>query len=131
EEKEEDSQIKNSKFRNISQLGIAQKETETIVLNPETLDLDSYYLLLKRNLRYLPTDKETGENIKQKLFERLFIRYEHKDSPFYLYATSEALQTNINMLLDSELGKLFDTKNAKNVLDVQEIVNQRKLVYVS
>lgn len=113
EEKEEDSQIKNSKFRNISQLGIAQKETETIVLNPETLDLDSYYLLLKRNLRYLPTDKETGENIKQKLFERLFIRYEHKDSPFYLYATSEALQTNINMLLDSELGKLFDTKNAK------------------
>nr|MDK8159105.1 type VI secretion protein [Enterococcus faecalis] len=33
--------------------------------------------------------------------------------------------------LDSELGKLFDTKNAKNVLDVQEIVNQRKLVYVS
>ncbi len=65
EEKEEDSQIKNSKFRNISQLGIAQKETETIVLNPETLDLDSYYLLLKRNLRYLPTDKETGENIKQ------------------------------------------------------------------
>ncbi len=48
-----------------------------------------------------------------------------------MYATSEALQTNINMLLDSELGKLFDTKNAKNVLDVQEIVNQRKLVYVS
>ncbi|MGH2285510.1 type VI secretion protein, partial [Enterococcus faecalis] len=50
EEKEEDSQIKNRKFRNISQLGIEQKETQTIVLNPEKLDLDSYYLLLKRNL---------------------------------------------------------------------------------
>ena len=61
----------------------------------------------------MPTDKETGENIKQKLFERLFIRYEHKDSPFYLYATSEALQTNINMLLDSELGKYLILKTQK------------------
>lgn len=32
EEKEEDSQIKNSKFRNISQLGIAQKKRKRLSL---------------------------------------------------------------------------------------------------
>lgn len=125
------SQVKDSKFRNIFQQGDTQPETETIVLNRETLDLDSYYLLLKRNLKYLPKNAETGENVKRKLFERLFIRYEHKDSPFYLYATSEALQNNLNMLLDSKLGELFDTKGAENKLDIQEIARQNEIVYVS
>lgn len=120
-----------SKFRNISQQGEPQVETETVVLNRETLDLESYYFLLKRNLRYLPKDKNTGENVKQKLYERLFIRYEYKDSPFYLYATSEALQTNLNMLLDSKLGELFDTTGGKNKLDVQRIARQNEIVYVS
>ncbi|HAP5267414.1 MAG: TraM recognition domain-containing protein [Enterococcus faecalis] len=99
-------------------------ETEIIVLNPNTLQLDDFYYLLKRNLFYLSKKEKI-------MFERLFTRYEHKDSPFYLYATSESLQTNINMLLDSELGHLFDTTNAKSVLDVQQIVRDRSLVYVS
>ena len=101
-----------------------QVETEIVVVHPETLDLDSFYFLLKRNLFYLSEAEQT-------MFERLFMRYEHKSSVFYLYATSEALQMNLNMLLDSELGRLFDTKGAKNKLDVQRIARRKEIVYVS
>ncbi len=132
EEKEKDHKLRTVNLETFRTRN-GTKRNGNELLNPETSNLDSVlFITLKRNLRYLPTDKETGENIKQKFDERLFIRYEHKNSPFYLYATSEALQTNINMLLDSELGKLFDTKNAKNVLDVQEIVRiDENYVYVS
>lgn len=131
QEEAKKSQLKDSKFRNIFQQGDTQPETETIVLDRETLDLDSYYLLLKKNLKYLSQNAETGENVQQNLFEQLFVRYEHKNSPFYLYATSEALQNNINMLLDSELGRLFDTSEHQNILSIQQIVRQKDIVYVS
>lgn len=131
QEETKKSQLKDSKFRNIFQQGDTQPETETIVLDRETLDLDSYYLLLKKNLKYLSPNAETGENVQQNLFEQLFVRYEHKNSPFYLYATSEALQNNINMLLDSELGRLFDTSEHQNILSIQQIVRQKDIVYVS
>lgn len=101
-----------------------QVETEIVLVRPETLDLDSFYFLLKRNLFYL-------SEAEQMMFERLFMRYEHKSSVFYLYATSEALQMNLNMLLDSELGRLFDTKGEKNKLDVQRIARRKEIVYVS
>lgn len=71
-------------------------------LNPNTMDLESFYYLIRR-FKWLLSEQS------QLLFKQLFTRYEHKDNPFYLYATSESLQTNINMLIDSELGKLFDT----------------------
>lgn len=99
-------------------------ETEIVLVNPNTLDLDSFYYLLKRNLFYLSKEEKT-------MFERLFVRYEHKSSVFYLYATSEALQMNLNMLLDSDLGQLFNTKGAKNKLDVQQIARRKEIVYVS
>lgn len=127
----EDLETVNKKFRNIINKGGKQVETETIILDPTTLDLESYYLLLKRNLKYLKKKANQTENVKQQLFERLFIRYEHKNSPFYLYATSEALQTNLNMLLDSQLGKLFEPKVGEKKLDIQEIAQQNKLIYVS
>lgn len=122
---------KDKRFEDIERDEEQVPETEIVVLNPKTLDLESYYFLLKRNLYYLLTDDGDVDKQKKILFERLFIRYEHKTSPFYLYATSEALQTNLNMLLDSELGKLFDTKGAKNTLDIQEIARKNDIVYVS
>lgn len=111
----------------------AKQETKTIVLDPKTMPLDDYYFLLKTHFDQM-SDKE------QKLFTRLFVRYEHKETPFYLYATSEALQTNINMLLDSELGKLFEEKDEKKCnkddslddeLDIQTIVDNNAIAYVS
>lgn len=76
---------------------------ETLIeINPDHLPLEELYYLIRR-FRYLLPQKEKD------MFKKLFMRYEHKDNPFYLYATSEALQTNINMLIDSELGYLFDT----------------------
>ncbi|MDN3168367.1 type IV secretory system conjugative DNA transfer family protein [Enterococcus faecalis] len=131
QEEAKKSQLKDSKFRNIFQQGDTQPEAETIVLDRETLDLDSYYLILKKSLKYLSPNAKTGENVQRNLFEQLFVRYEHKQSPFYLYATSEALQNNINMLLDSELGQLFDTSEHQNILNIQQIVRQKDIVYVS
>ncbi|MDT2684621.1 DUF853 family protein [Enterococcus gallinarum] len=131
QEEAKKSQLKDSKFRNIFQQGDTQPEAETIVLDRETLDLDSYYLILKKSLKYLSPNAKTGENVQRNLFEQLFVRYEHKQSPFYLYATSEALQNNINMLLDSELGQLFDTSEHQNILSFQQIVRQKDIVYVS
>ncbi|OTO02247.1 TraM recognition domain-containing protein [Enterococcus sp. 5B3_DIV0040] len=106
-------------------------ETEIVHLDRKTLDLVSYYALIKRHLMYLLNEENEVDQVKQELFERLFVRYEHKKSPFYLYATSEALQNNINMLLDSELGSLFDTSNHQNLLDIQQIVRRKDIVYVS
>lgn len=93
-------------------------------IDPESCDLLMLYQVIKENQIYLTTEEQV-------LFERLFVRYEHKDSPLYLYETSEALQTNINMLLDSDLGRLFDTKDTDNVLDVEEISQKGDLVYIS
>lgn len=101
-----------------------QPETERIRLDPRTIDLDSYYQLVKRYSNFM-----TPQQLK--VFERLFVRYEHKENPFYLYATSEALQTNINMLLDSELGRLFDPEGAEDELDIGEIAKNNEIVYIS
>ncbi|MGG5373366.1 type IV secretory system conjugative DNA transfer family protein [Enterococcus sp. AZ196] len=100
------------------------ENSKTVILDPEKLSLEDLYSLIKRSMDAMTEDEK-------KLFERLFVRYEHKDNPFYLYATSEALQTNINMLLDSELGKLFDTKGSENTLDLKEIASNGDVVYVS
>lgn len=102
----------------------AKKETKIVLLDPKTMALEDYYFLLRRHM------EDMSEN-EQKLFMRLFVRYEHKDNPFYLYSVSEALQTNINMLLDSELGKLFDTKGQSEKLDVHDMMTNHELTYVS
>lgn len=121
----------DKKFDDIKQDEEPLIETEPVVLNPETLELESYYRLLKGNLWSLRKEEGEVDEAKKELFDRLFVRYEHKSSPFYLYATSESLQNNLNMLLDSDLGKLFDTKGSSNVLDVQQIARRNELVYVS
>lgn len=99
-------------------------ETEIVKLNPDTMELESLYWLLKRHLVYLSKNEQV-------MFERLFVRYEHKSNPFYLYAVSEALQTNINMLMDSQLGELFVPKTDEEELDVQKIARRGDIVYVS
>lgn len=99
-------------------------EVEVITLNPDTLHLLDFYYLIKQNRRYM-SKKE------QDIFNRLFVRYEHKKDPFYLYVTSENLQNNINMLLDSELGELFQTMGATDELDIKEVVNQNEILYIS
>lgn len=107
-------------FADVEQLS----EERIVEHDRKTVDLETYYLLLKENISLMT-------EIEQTLFKRLFVRYEHKKNPFYLYATSENLQTNINMLLDSELGELFDTSGGKRELDIQEVVGEGKIVYIS
>lgn len=114
----------NSKFSKFEETEAKTENTKTIILDPKKLTLDGYYTLIKNHIDLMNEEEHT-------LFERLFLRYEHKENPFYLYSTSEALQTNINMLLDSELGKLFDTKNSSNNLDLAEIARNGDVVYVS
>ena len=99
-------------------------EVEVVTLNPDTLRLLDFYYLIKQNMNYM-SEKE------QDIFNRLFVRYEHKKDPFYLYVTSENLQNNINMLLDSELGELFQTMGATDELDIKEVVNQNEILYIS
>lgn len=113
-----------SRRRGYTQNEAKVEDVKTVTLDPEKLSLEDLYALLKQSM-----DAMTKEEAK--LFERLFVRYEHKKNPFYLYDTSEALQTNINMLLDSELGKLFDTKDSENILDLNEIARNGDVVYVS
>lgn len=113
-----------SRRRGYTQNEAKVEDVKIVTLDPEKLSLKDLYALLKQSM-----DAMTKEEAK--LFERLFVRYEHKNNPFYLYDTSEALQTNINMLLDSELGKLFDTKDSENILDLNEIARNGDVVYVS
>ena len=108
---------------NVEEKPKAESEFETIILDPDTLQLEDFYIHLKRHMNEMSEERT--------LFERLFVRYEHKDNPFHLYATSEALQMNINMLLDSELGRLFKKDEAKEELDLNEVTKNREIVYIS
>lgn len=119
-----DSNKANSRHSKYKKTEAKVENTKEVTVDPEKLSLEKLYVLVKRSMDAMTEDEK-------KLFERLFVRYEHKDNPFYLYATSEALQTNINMLLDSELGKLFDTTGSDNTLDLKEIARNGDIVYVS
>lgn len=103
---------------------VAHEEPETVTLDPETMLLDDFYYILNR-AKYLMCDRSV------ELFEQLFTRYEHKKSVFYLYATSENLQTQMNILTDSDIGHLFDTEENPNEFDLMEIVRKGELAYVS
>lgn len=117
-----DGEKSNKKLKNEGEN--SKIEYNKITLDPAKLSLEDYYFILRKN-------RESMSKEEQVLFTRLFIRYEHKDNPFYLYATSEALQTNINMLLDSELGRLFDTKEGHEELDIMTLAEQNAITYVS
>lgn len=98
-------------------------------LDPERLDLESLYSIIRSKIDLF---NEHDQPKKYRLFKELFMRYEHKENPFYLYATSEALQTNINMLLDSELGDLFDTTDPTNEeLDLLEDTKNGEIIFIT
>lgn len=103
---------------------VAHEEVQTVTLDPETMDLEQLYGVLKYS-RGLLRERSL------QLFDQLFTRYEHKKNPFYLYATSENLQTQMNILMDSEIGHLFDTENNTNELDMMDIARNGKIAYVS
>lgn len=103
---------------------VAHEEPQYVTLDPETMDLEQFYGVLRYS-------KELLSRRSLELFDQLFTRYEHKKNPFYLYATSENLQTQINILMDSDIGHLFDTENNSNELDLLEATRKGEIVYVS
>lgn len=123
-EKAEVQDSVSNKYDQIEEEFVALEVTETVTLNPQTMKLEDMYWIISNKKKSLKENSLT-------LFDQLFARYEHKDNPFYLYATAESLQTNFYMLLDSELSHLFDTKTNKNELDLMEATQKNEIIYVS
>ena len=123
-EKAEVKESASSKYDQIEDDGVATEVVETITANPETMKLEDMYWVISNKKKRL-------KKSSLRMFEQLFARYEHKDNPFYLYATAESLQTNFYMLLDSELSHLFDTKSNKNELDLMEATRKNEIIYVA
>lgn len=123
-EKAEVQDSVSNKYDQIEEEFVASEVTETVTLNPQTMKLEDMYWIISNKKKSLKENSLT-------LFDQLFARYEHKDNPFYLYATAESLQTNFYMLLDSELSHLFDTKTNKNELDLMEATQKNEIIYVS
>ncbi|OTN83959.1 hypothetical protein A5819_003509 [Enterococcus sp. 7E2_DIV0204] len=126
EKEEEDDSISqlDEDLQQLEDEVIAHEETEYVTLDPETIDLEQLYGVLRYSRELLNTRS-------LELFNQLFTRYEHKKNPFYLYATSENLQTQINILMDSEVGRLFDTEGNSNELDLLNATRNGDIVYVS
>ncbi len=103
---------------------LAHEEVQYVTLEPSEISLEQYYGILNHNKDYLCQDS-------LEIFHQLFTRYEHKSNVFYLYATSENLQTQMNILMDSELGHLFDTESNTNELDLLESTRNGEVMYVS
>lgn len=123
-EKAEVNNSASSKYDQIEDDGVATEVVETVTANPETMQLEDMYWVISNKKKRL-------KKSSLRMFEQLFARYEHKDNPFYLYATAESLQTNFYMLLDSELSHLFDTKTNKNELDLMEATRKNEIIYVA
>jgi uncharacterized Tic20 family protein len=103
---------------------VAHEEEEYITLDPEIMPLEQLYEVISHS-------KECLQKQSLELFDQLFTRYEHKQNVFYLYATSENLQTQMNILMDSDIGHLFDTENNHNELDLARITRNGDIAYVS
>ncbi|MGP4080108.1 TraM recognition domain-containing protein [Pseudalkalibacillus sp. R45] len=66
----------------------------------------------------------------QRYFERFFERYEHEaEGELYLFSNASSVRTQLYLLLDSELGHLFEEK--ENGLDLIEVSDKRKALFVS
>lgn len=62
--------------------------------------------------------------------ERFFKRYEHEsDGELYLFKNASTVRTQIYLLLDSELGHLFEEK--EDGVDLIEMSNQKEALFVS
>lgn len=103
---------------------VAHEEQQWETLDPETMPLEQLYGIIRCAKGSLSEGSLT-------VFNQLFTRYEHKSNPFYLYVTSENLQTQINILMDSDIGHLFDTETNPNELDLLSIARQGDIAYVS
>lgn len=126
-EKSEDEEHKMNRLQELFESSEAPPEEEwlTVELQPNQMPLEDLYGFIRSHRDLLRP--ETND-----LFNKLFMRYDHKDSPFYLYATAESLQTNINMLLDSELGHLFDTEEEGiEELDLLEDSKNQEVMFIT
>ncbi|MFS7492651.1 helicase HerA-like domain-containing protein [Carnobacterium maltaromaticum] len=80
-EKAEVKDSASSKYDQIEDDGVATEVVETITANPETMKLEDMYWVISNKKKRL-------KKSSLRMFEQLFARYEHKDNPFYLYATA-------------------------------------------
>ncbi|MDA9469887.1 type IV secretion system DNA-binding domain-containing protein [Enterococcus sp. 5H] len=124
EQEELDMNELDASLNQLEEEVVSHEEVQHVTLDPETIDLEQLHGVLRHS-------KELLNRRSLALFDQLFTRYEHKKNPFYLYATSENLQTQINILMDSEIGYLFDTENNSNELDLLEVARAGQLAYVS
>ncbi|MGM0208475.1 hypothetical protein IGI96_002995 [Enterococcus sp. DIV0421] len=128
QEEEGEQQRKKTKLQKLSEdlQSDSKQELDVIVeLKPEEMALEDLYWFIRSHCDLL-------EEKQRELFQKLFMRYDHKDSPFYLYATAESLQTNINMLLDSELGDLFNTEEEGiEELDLLEDSKNQEIMFIT
>jgi hypothetical protein len=66
----------------------------------------------------------------QKHYERFFTRYEHEeDGEMYLFKNASSVRTQIYLLLDSELGHLFEEK--ENGIDLIKMSDENGALFVS
>lgn len=121
---EEDIQQLDDEISQLDEELVAVEQVETVEVDPNNMILEELHYVLARDKYYLSKER-------LRLFDILFTRYEHKKNVFYLYATSESLQTHFNQLLDSELAHLFDTEENKNELDLLEATRNNEIMYVS
>ncbi len=74
--------------------------------------------------------REVRSKRAEKHYERLFKRYEHEeDGEMYLFANASSVRTQIYLLLDSELGHLFEETD--HDVDLIRISDQKKALFVS
>lgn len=75
------------------------------------------------------TKKVRSERAK-KHYLRFFERYEHEeDGEMYLFTNASSVRTQLYLLLDSELGHLFEEN--ENGLDLIQVSDQKKALFVS
>lgn len=74
--------------------------------------------------------KKVRSERSNKYYERFFTRYKsEEDGEDYLFINASSVRTQIFLLLDSELGHLFEEK--KNGVDLIEISNNKEALFVS
>ncbi|MCQ6266341.1 TraM recognition domain-containing protein [Fictibacillus sp. WQ 8-8] len=74
--------------------------------------------------------KQVRSNKAEKHYDRLFKRYRHEEEgENYLFTNASSVRTQIFLLLDSELGHLFEEK--EDSLDLLSISEQKEALFVS
>ncbi|EPE2272446.1 hypothetical protein ACSG6T_000259 [Enterococcus faecalis] len=89
--------------------------------------------LIETRFTKIKQQKEKLTPDHRRLFIQLMEEYEYEKEGFmYLYKSSEMLRVNLSMLLDSELGYLFDTTDpAAEELDFLEVNKKKEIVFIT